>query len=131
MAHRSLFVAALISTAALGAGIASAHETHYNSNVSMTFVGIPMTGHTAARGEVNSSKSGCEPDRLVKLFHVDGGPDTKKGKDKTNNNGEYQIDMGKMPQTGKYYTKVIKRNIGSGAHDHICDGDKSPKQSLL
>jgi hypothetical protein len=38
--------------------------------------------------------------------------------------------MGTDPQGGDYYAKVIKRNIGSGAHDHICDGDKSPEQSL-
>ena len=128
MTGRKLFAGALVAGVALGAGIASAHEVHYNSNVSMVLVGT--MGGIRAQGEVNSPKAGCEPDRLVKLFHKDGGPDTKVGKDTTNNNGEYQINMGTSPDGGTYYAKVIKRNIGSGAHDHICNGDKSPGQTI-
>jgi hypothetical protein len=106
-----------------GVGIASAHTTRFNSTVTIEHDGSVFSG------TVSSPRSGCVPNRLVKLYSKDEGPDTFLGSDRTDQNGEWE-ETAPFSAGLTYYAKVTRRDIGSAGHDHICRADRSPNLTL-
>jgi hypothetical protein len=105
--------------ALIAAGTAAAHETRYPTASSFGFV----EGPTAAWGVVSSTQAGCVKGRLVKLFRKKPGPDRLMGRDRSgipsgSGDGFWEIERS-LPD-GKYYARVIKKNIGRGSHRHLC-----------
>ncbi|MDX6588206.1 MAG: hypothetical protein QOI31_2679 [Solirubrobacterales bacterium] len=112
-------VAILAST-----GVAQAHDVSYDSAVTIDY------GEKAPRvithffnGKVKSSKQLCEGSRTVKVFHKIPGADELVGSVETAANGRWSL--GDDTAQGRHYARVVPRDIGIGAHDHICEADDS------
>jgi hypothetical protein len=103
---------------------ATAGGPHYNTDVSLSIVGLGMGGYQA-QGEVDSPKKACKQKRQVKLYHKDGGADTFIDKDKSNRKGKYAILMGVSPDPGKYYAVAPKKTVSTGKASYTCDQGKS------
>lgn len=123
MKTRALLATA-IAAAALGAGVAQAHVTTFNlrgdADYERTNSGDVFTG------EVKSEKPACVPDRRVKVKRKRDGFDPAVGSDLTNREGRWRVDEGFLKQ-GRYYVKVLQRDIGPAGHDHICLGGRTEK----
>ena len=121
--------------AALAGGLlavaVSAHTTHYESAVNIN-AGTSGTTHNYFYGAVTSPKAKCAPDRKVRVFKRRLGDDLKFGSDTSHEGaspgaGPYTVEAptGDIPE-GDYYSTIKSRDLApSGAHDHICKGDKS------
>ena len=71
-------------------------------------------GAATFKGQIDSPKSGCVPDRKVKLYRKHGGETSKLGGDHTNNKGKFEIDLGdRQAQDGKYYATVKETKLSS------------------
>lgn len=113
----ALAATAAIAVLALGVGLASAHTTSFNSTVTIDWNGQFF-------GTVSPPRAGCVPNRLVKLFQKDAGPDTFLGSDRTDQQGDWQVNTPAADDL--YYAKVTLKDIGGAGHDHICRADRSP-----
>jgi hypothetical protein len=108
-----------VAIALIGAGIADAHRTSYKTSSSIGFAENP----TAALGFVNSPKAKCVKRRLVKLYKVRRGKDRLVGKDRSgvpSGSGKGFWEVRRNLKRGRYYAKVVRKNIGRGKHRHIC-----------
>ena len=119
---------ALAATALLVPG-AAAHTTHYASKIKLEGV-VPHKmkrgGNYEAIGKVKSDKAACVGDRKVKAYKMQPGKDLKLGSATTLSSGDYSVSLVDEDYgPGRYYTKVTRRNIGTGGHEHICDADTS------
>ncbi len=105
---------------ALGASAAFAATTQYPTV--FTKFKYKLDGGVATfKGDINSSKGGCVPDRKVKLYRKKNGNTKKLGGDHTNNKGKFEIDLGNGPPSdGKYYATIKQTNIGSSSNKKIC-----------
>jgi hypothetical protein len=113
-----------LAVLAVGAGVASAHTTSFNSTVTIDYdAGFFF-------GTVSSPKPGCVPNRLVKLFREEGNNDTFLGSDRTDQEGDWEIASGISAGT-PYYVKVTRKDIGGSAHDHVCKAAKSGNLAVL
>jgi hypothetical protein len=83
-------------------------------------------GVATFKGEIDSAKGGCVPDRKVKLYRQKSGNTDKVGGDHTNNKGKFEIDLGSgPPKTGKYYATIKQAKIGSSSNKKTCLGRTS------
>ncbi len=104
---------------------AQAHDVSYDSAVTIDYVEeAPRVITHFFKGEVKSSKQLCEGGRTVKVFHKIPGPDELVGSVETAANGGWSL--GSDTAQGRHYARVVRRNIGIGAHHHICKADDSP-----
>ena len=109
----------------LASGAFAGHS--YDTNVSMSFLGISPTNYHA-KGKVSSPKGACKRDRRVEAYHKDGGPDTLVGHDRSDTKGNYEVAIGADP--GKYYTLAVKRHVSEGGHDYTCEEGRADAQDL-
>jgi hypothetical protein len=109
---------------------ATAHSTTFKSTVTATLA-EPASGDSLIKGVVKSPKPGCIPRRRVKVFYVDEGPDTLIASDLTGRAGKWSVNLGASPAPGKYYGSLIRRNIGTGSHRHICLDDTSSRVTII
>jgi hypothetical protein len=125
--NRISLLAALAVTAivAIGPGIASAGTTQYPT-VFTKFKYKVKSGAAEFKGQIDSSKGGCIGDRKVRLYRKKSGNTDKVGGDRTNNDGKFEIDLGKAPpKNGKYYAEVKQAKIGSSGNKKTCLGRTS------
>jgi hypothetical protein len=124
-------VATLLATLALGTGIASAHDTGFNSRVTIHWEDEVTQPGGRFEGKVTSSNAGCVAQREVKLLEVIGDstePDRLVGTLTTDSSGDWGVSVVGGDWDGTYYARVVRkdRRPASAAHDHICRGDRSP-----
>jgi hypothetical protein len=104
--------------ALVGAGIADAHRTSYRTSSSFGFA-----EPTAALGSVSSPQAGCVRGRLVKLFRKRPGRDPLMGRDRSgvpSGSGDGFWEISRSLPDGRYYARVVKKDIGRGSHRHLC-----------
>ena len=119
MRRALLLASVLAATTVVGASaatLASAHTTRFSTATSFGFFsGSP----NAILGDISSSNSACEPRRRVKVFRRQRGPDRLIGRARSNSGGQWELERGRF-RRARYYAKVVKKNIGSGRHKHLC-----------
>jgi hypothetical protein len=105
---------------ALGPGTASAGTTEY-ATVFTKFKYKLKNGAAEFKGQIDSSKGGCVPDRKVKLYRRKSGNTDKIGGDHTNGKGKFEIDLGSgPPRNGKYYAEIKQTKIGNSPSKKTC-----------
>jgi hypothetical protein len=116
-----------ISVLALSAGVASAHTTRFDSDVSLQLGVNPITSTFIFNGDVTSPRGGCVADRRVTLYRELDGADEATGSDRTDENGLWSVSKhtSEVPGGSFYYAQVKKRDIGRPGHDHVCRGARS------
>ena len=129
MPKTRILTAAGASPALVWSGVAAAHQATFNTTITATTVEVGDT--TVITGDINSPRAPCVPNRRVKLFHVDAGPDTFIASDRSNRTGRWQVNLGTSPRLGKYYGKATSRDIGPGAHKHVCQAATSNRATVV
>ena len=120
----TIALAAAATALALAAPVppAASHDRAWRTTAAW---GLTSSGGEAAVGWVESSNAACENDRKVKLFQVRPGADRVAGIDRrtghpVGSGDGYLLVTADLVQGKRYYIKVLKKDIGAGAHDHIC-----------
>jgi len=119
---RTRMTALAIVIAALGgASIAEAHSTTYRTTSSFAFGAVPE----AALGFINDGvgNQDCRKGRIVKLYRVRSGRDLLLGRDRSGTpvgNGDGHWTVHANLGNARYYARIKQKNIGTGAHRHIC-----------
>jgi hypothetical protein len=114
----------------VGSGTASAGTTQYPTAFTK-FKYKLENGKATFKGQIDSPKGGCVPDRKVKLFRKKSGNTKSLGADHTNNKGKFEFDLGSgPPKQGKYYAKVKQATIGSSSNKKTCLDRTSPSVKL-
>ena len=118
---RWLAALAVSTILALGPGTASAGTTQSYPTVFTQFKYKLKDGKATFKGQIDSSKGGCVPDRKVRLYRQKSGNTDKLGGDRTDNKGKFEIDLGGgPPNNGKYYAEVKQAKIGSSSSKKTC-----------
>jgi hypothetical protein len=114
------------ATLALGAGVASAHTTRFDSDVSIQLGVNPITSTYIFNGDVTSPRAGCVANRRVTVFRKLGGADQPMGSDRSDQSGAWEVSRhtSEVPD-GDYYARVKPRDTGPAGHNHICRGARS------
>jgi cysteine-rich repeat protein len=98
------------------AEFATAHFVRYGGSLTVTF----RSADNVFKGRVSSPRDACERGRTVVVFRVAAGPDQKIGSARTDSVGRWRLTYN--APAGDYYAKVLRKDIGPGAHRHICRG---------
>jgi hypothetical protein len=117
-------VASVVAFAALGLGVAAAHDNSSKTKVTIAYhLGpAPYYEGTNFHGKVKSHHHKCIKHRKVTVKRKKSGNDQKIGSDKSNNKGKWKVLTGPVP-SGKYYAVAKKKTLGNG---HVCKKGKSP-----
>ena len=114
--------------------IASAHDTTYESTVSIDYaVEPPAKGASQSLmvgGLVGSEKQACIANRKVKLYVITDLPAKRRGEivkhvvdiDRTSDNGAWS-GTGNFIGAEGAFAKVVKKDIGPKGHNHVCGAD--------
>ena len=108
-----VFVAVGLVTGSL-TSVSSAHLVRFGGSLTVTFQPVS----NVFKGRVSSSKPRCETGRTVAVFRVRSGPDERVAMDRTDSEGRWKLTYN--PRAGNYYAKAFRKDIGPGAHRHIC-----------
>lgn len=134
MKHTPLVAAvATVATMSLSwplAPPAAAHDTSYATSSSF---GLTSSGGEAALGTVSSPQADCVSNRKVKLFQARPGRDRLVGVDRRtgvpSGSGEgYWVIPTDLRDGRRYYAVVVRKDVGSGSHDHVCRAHRSIAQ---
>jgi len=119
-AHRRFAVcgSAALVTAAVAAIPAFGAVVKYDSKVTIRSTAPAFHGH------VSSESPACEPRRRVKLFKQRPGTDKLLGKDRTDHEGRWKIEVEPL-KSGAYYAKVTRRAEGAAGTTFVCKRDRS------
>jgi hypothetical protein len=98
-------------------GTAAAHTVRFDGRVT-------IRTNPDFHGRVISEKPRCERQRRVLIYREESGPDGLFARTRTGSDGRWQRLVTQL--TGDFYAKIRRKDIGSGGHDHICRGDRSP-----
>lgn len=117
---------ALVVLVGFAGGQASAHDVIYKSQVTLDDYGPvkPRVITNFFTGRVKSPQGACRPDRKVKVYLVDAGPDTLIGTQQSEADGKWYLGNDQVGP-GDYYAKLIRRDIGQTLHDHLCKRARS------
>jgi hypothetical protein len=130
---------AIVSLCALSLAVpavAAAHDTTFESSVSIDFVEGPPVKRGVSNplfvgGFVFSKKDACIANRKVKLYVITNIPEKRQGPtfdkelvdtDRTSDNGAW-AGYGNFVGADGAMAKVVKKDIGPKGHDHICGAD--------
>src|SRR5919106_5819007 len=102
--------------AACLAEAASAHTVRFGGTLTARFI----SETNVFKGRLTSSNERCETGRRVAVFRVRSGSDLRVASDRTDSLGRWQLVYN--ARAGDYYAKALRRDIGSGDHNHICRG---------
>jgi hypothetical protein len=114
--------------AAVLAGVAMAHS--FTASTAVTSSAVPLGPvvpgtRVVVFGEVNSSRSLCVADRLVRLKRVrTPGPDPILAKTYTNRQGRYFF-LRTVYRTQALYVSVRRLVRTPAGHSHVCAGSRS------
>ena len=97
------------------AGTSAAHTTGYPSATSYGYAETP----DQVFGQVSSPNEDCRRGRRVKLFMKRAGADPLRASTRTDAVGLWEFERN-LAEGKKYYAVVLKKDIGPGAHRHIC-----------
>jgi hypothetical protein len=104
----------LAGIAALGAlAIPAAAEAASPTSISISFV--DRTNVDVFKGKVGSPDANCISNRRVKLFMVAPGKDLGLGRDRSEDNGSWSIDVEGGAAPGQYYAKAVASTQCAGA----------------
>ncbi len=121
-----MLVATFVTAAMLfQGGDAVAHRKSVGSHVTIRVRSLDPLVFT---GTVSSKWPACADKRLVRVFKVRQGPDLFVGEEETRyvaKHDEYRYALATAPRRGRFYARVLRKDVGGGAHDHICAGDVS------
>lgn len=115
-----------VSVLALGAGAAWA-ATKYPT-VFTEFKLKTSSSGGKFKGQIDSTKGKCVNKRQVKLFRKHNGNKKKLGGDKTDDKGNFSIDISGKLKDGSYYAKVSKKDFDNGKK--VCEDVTSGKIKL-
>ncbi len=110
------FVAVLASLALIGPQAASAHESSFGSDVTISRGRGLFSGRVRAGG-------GCDAGRSVTLKKVRSGADLVVGRDTTSGSGGWAVGVRRA--SGRYYATVSRDVSGGYRHTHTCFGGSS------
>lgn len=110
---------ALVLAAGSLTQVASAHFVRFGGSLTVSF----QPTNNVFKGRVSSSRDACERGRTVGVFRIVDGPDQRVASDRTDSDGRWRVVYN--PQSGDYYAKVASKDIGPGAHRHICKAIKT------
>ena len=96
------------------AEVASAHRVRFGGSLTVNF----QSATNVFKGRVSSSRDACERGRTVSVYRVVEGPDQRVAWDRTDSAGRWSVVH--VAQAGTYYAKTGAKDIGPGAHRHIC-----------
>lgn len=113
-------LAAIVLAASLP--VAVAHRTRIASKVT-------LKGNPQFNGRVTSGSPRCERSRKVKILAEEAGPDDLLTTVTTNRRGRWNAPVGS--ETGNFYARITRKDVGPGRHAHICKGDRSPSVRAL
>lgn len=119
---------ALLASLVLAAAT-SAHDRRFSTDLSAALT--QTSGASFVRGDLDSNRSACVPNRLVKLFRAVPGADRLVGKDRTGARGRWQVGLGASPAPGNFYAKATQRRIGPRRHRHLCRGARSNQVTVV
>jgi hypothetical protein len=111
----------LLASVALAGGVATAHETEYDTDLSV-FEGSYSKGFAYALGSVDSKANPkCKRFRAIELRAVaKGSPHHVIDEATTSRRGYWNL-AGPVPSGySAIVVTVLKENIGSSGHEHIC-----------
>lgn len=124
--------AAFLASLALGADVAAAHTTSFDSRVTFRWQDDPLDFGGEFSGKVLSTRGACEPNRQVIVLRRKRGPDEYVGSDTTGPDGSWSLTVSGASTgphapawDGRYYAWVRKQDIGGAEHNHICGPDRS------
>ncbi len=110
--RRAATATALIVALGIGTGTASAGSAQYPT----VFTKFKYKGGELFSGKIGSTKGGCIDGRKVILYRKKSGDEQKLGKDNTDGNGKFKIELsGGPPKDGKYYALVKQNKLGNGS----------------
>jgi hypothetical protein len=102
-ARRAVFVVLAI---ALVAALVPALATGAGKNSTKIVVSLKQP---AFHGKISSPRSGCLGSRTVKMYREVNGTKKQLGKDTSEDNGKWEIALGKNLKPGLYYATVAAR----------------------
>ena len=94
--------------------VAAAHTVRFGGTLTAQFI----SETNVFKGRLTSSNERCESGRRVAVFRDRSGSDLRVASDRTDSLGRWNLVYN--ARAGDYYAKVLRRDIGSGAHNHIC-----------
>ena len=104
---------ALATAATMVVGIAGAGAaTTFPTSVSIKFT--PGAAADVFSGKVSSPNANCVSHRHVVLRRAVTGPDIRVGTDRSEDNGNWSIDVEGGAPAGRYYAKVTAKTIAAG-----------------
>jgi hypothetical protein len=125
----SLLVAALVATVAFGVLAATAAEkTKVKTKVTIKYnagTGAPYYENASFSGKVKAKK-GCKKNRKVKVKEEGG---QTVGKDRSNNNGRYEVAAGSFNE-GDFFAKVKKKKLEKKGKTIVCKKARSKTISV-
>jgi cysteine-rich repeat protein len=110
---------AVVLAAGSLAEVASAHLVRFGGSLTVNY----QSTTNVFKGRVSSSNARCESGRTVIVFRVVDGPDQRVASARTDSDGRWRVVYN--PQSGDYYAKARSKDIGPGAHRHICRAIKT------
>ena len=103
---RKGFVATLIATAAVSAGLAAPAFAGQAETTATIRFDENGAAQDIFRGVIRSTNPNCIQDRIVRLFRRQEGPDLFIDSDKSEDNGRWSIDIEGSAPPGDYYVRV-------------------------
>jgi len=120
---------AAIAITIIGPGAAVAGDLQYPT-IFTKFKYELKDGEAKFKGAISSSKNACLADRKVVLKRTKNGDAENVGKDRTNDKGKFEIDLGDgKPKDGIYFAKVKDMNLDKSRAKELkdCLGRDSPE----
>lgn len=102
---------ALAATASMVFGVGAASAATIPTSVSIQRVERPA--QDVFKGKVTAPDARCFQNRRVILFRVAPGADTKLGVDRSEDNGNWSIDVEGGAPAGDYYAKAPRKAAGA------------------
>ena len=104
-----------------------AHETGFQSTVTVDTRPGPTQRSTTFFGEVRSPNEKCVNGRTVVLYTRDPNLIHQVGETKTDAEGDWEISAPEARLRGDQFVKVFKKTlVKTNRHRHVCKGDKTP-----
>jgi hypothetical protein len=111
---RVLIVVLALALAAVLLPVVSASGAGKNSTKIVVSLKQP-----AFHGKITSPRSGCLGSRTVKMYREVNGTKKQLGKDTSEDNGKWEIALGKNLKPGLYYATVASRGKCKAAKSNI------------
>lgn len=115
----SALIVAIVALLTVGAGVAMGHTFRAESDVTIRY----NAEKSQFQGRVTSEKPSCVRNRTVVVFRRTPGQDPEVGRDRTNTNGRWKVEVNAAQ--GRFYARVLRRVRTPEGHRHVCKAARS------